>query len=1518
MRLLVCDNKKIEYYNIPNIVKDYFTINYEYGDNFETINLVAADDKWIIKSDKAMKITKNQMTLDTAELTEYTDYTIYLTGLDMNIHIYIVPDFEEYFMVPISNFKQITFGKTAGNVVGNNITNCVINENNGKYVITKTEENADLYVNKVNVKEAILNIGDVIFNNGIKIIWMDTSFKINNPNNTVSLNGLSFFNMEKQDTCIFSPVTESERNAKLFSDSNIFFHKPRFHSIIKEETVTLELPPEKDNSARMPMILSIGSSAVIGVVSSITGISALHDYLSGQMTFFDASLQFVMCILMLVGCIFFPIIMEKWQTRQKKKQEKLRQKRYKEYLGKKVETINKIIKNQEDILHENNITLEEIQKRIKNNSDSVWNREIIDDDFLTVRLGIGDLKAKLNVEIPKPGFSLYDDNLKDEVLAIAKNDYKTSNVPVTISLVKNKVTPFILGSTLRQNYIDAIMLQILYYYSAMDLKIIIFTNEENAKKWDYLKYSQYCFSSDREIRFFATNESEMLQISMYLEQEYDKRIETMQTANAENNNSDDDKTWYKNFSEYYLIITDTFKEIKNVPIVERIINSNINVGFSELIFETQLGNLPNRVDKFVEVQQNVSGIYSRSLNDDNQAQFKAEAAQFSDISEYMRILANIPIETKSTQKSLISYLNFLDMYKVGNISQLNILSRWSENSPINSLNAQVGIKEGNKPIGLDLHEKFHGPHGLIAGSTGSGKSEFIITYILSMAINYNPDEVQFVLIDYKGGGLAGAFENKETKVKLPHLIGTITNLDTSEMNRTLVSIQSEMKRRQRIFNEARDKLGESTIDIYKYQRLYREGKVSEPISHLFIISDEFAELKVQQPDFMDELVSTARIGRSLGVHLVLATQKPSGVVNDQIWSNSHFKVCLKVQTIEDSTELLRRPEASEIKETGRFYLQVGNNEIFELGQSAWTGANYTPTERYVKRIDDAIDFINNNGAIVKSINDEFNSVSNNSNGDQITNIVKYIYDLAKNDNYQFKSLWLPALPKDIYLGNLVKKYSYSQKAFSFEPIIGEYDKPAEQEQGLLTLDLNGKNTIIYGLPGSGKENLLSTLIYSACGSHRPDEINFYILDFGSGSLNVFNKMPHVGDIITSFEPEKVVAEFEYLEREIKRRKELFADYAGDYKQYCEKSGKTVPMIVTILNGYESFMENCGQYDDYFIHLLRDGSKYGIIFIMTVVSTNSVRTTLGEYFMNKILLQLPDKFDYQYILGAERGMVPSKLFGRGMIAIDEDVCEFQTAQIYLKDQTNDLIRETSKKCSLTYPNSAPSIKSLPKSIKVENMLKFTKSLDKIPIGYSMDKVILTYHDFMKNKINLIVGNNIIDDMNFMGAIIDIIDSLPNAHINLFDLISCVNTDGNMSYYSAAFTEPFKDIIANKKTDVTNVNIFLGIGDYKQQLLTGEIDLLSKILDNLKSYDNQVFIFIDDLSRINKVNTEDWFINLDHTNGIWYGPDVDSQEIFEIKELRNYDIIDSGKNVAYTIDNGEYVVVKTVGSSEEDRY
>lgn len=161
-------------------------------------------------------------------------------------------------------------------------------------------------------------------------------------------------------------------------------------------------------------------------------------------------------------------------------------------------------------------------------------------------------------------------------------------------------------------------------------------------------------------------------------------------------------------------------------------------------------------------------------------------------------------------------------------------------------------------------------------NNSSGKSEFLQTYILSLAVHYHPHEVAFLLIDYKGGGMAQPFKT------IPHLLGTITNINDSKnfSMRALASIKSELRKRQRLFDQ------NLVNHIDDYMELYKNKQVMEPMPHLFIISDEFAELKNEEPEFIKELVSAARIGRSLGVHLILATQKPGGIIDNQIWSNA--------------------------------------------------------------------------------------------------------------------------------------------------------------------------------------------------------------------------------------------------------------------------------------------------------------------------------------------------------------------------------------------------------------------------------------------------------------------------------------------------------------------------------------------------------------------------------------------------------------------------------------------------------
>ena len=356
------------------------------------------------------------------------------------------------------------------------------------------------------------------------------------------------------------------------------------------------------------------------------------------------------------------------------------------------------------------------------------------------------------------------------------------------------------------------------------------------------------------------------------------------------------------------------------------------------------------------------------------------------------------------------------------------------------------------------------------------------------------------------------------------------------MDRTLVSIDSEIKRRQKIFNEARDVLGESTIDIYKYQKFYKEGSLEEPMPHLFIICDEFAELKSQQPDFMDNLISVARIGRSLGVHLILATQKPSGVVNDQIWSNTKFRVCLKVQDESDSREMLKRTEAAYLKQAGRFYLQVGYDEYFALGQSGWCGAKYYPSNEIIKQVDKSINFIDCSGTIIKSIQAS-GGIKVEPQGEQLANIMNSIIEVSNQVNKKARKLWLDNIPEIIISDELEKKYNYSVEKYNVTAIIGEYDAPEKQEQGIVIYDfLKDGNTLIYGNDGSEREKLLDEIIYSSVKNFSVEELNYYIVDYGSELFRKYSNLPHLGGLVFLSDEEKFNNLFKMIKKEINNRK----------------------------------------------------------------------------------------------------------------------------------------------------------------------------------------------------------------------------------------------------------------------------------------------------------------------------------------------------------------------------------------------
>lgn len=1542
MRLYIQEKSNLLKYNLPAKVDGSLLFTYKSLDNDMdySINIDSLDGTWVLKSNGSINVIGSNGVVSDMQLHDYMCVPVSAVLRNGYTCIFCLPSIETSSSAfSVENVSQITIGRSADNniVYDQNMMfpkHAIIfkNESDGKWYVSTvvSDENCYLYLNTDRVLQpTLLSVGDVLFANGLRLVWMGSFFKLLMDRQLYKCNGL---NVSSSNAVVnnegYTEVSEADANIDLYKSDEYFSHTPRIRCVLETESISIEPPPNKFlKDDELPFILSIGTSLTMVGMASMNAYNIYSSINSKGATLISQLPGIVTCSTMIISSLLIPLLTKRWNKKLLIRKENSRQVKYDEYLRKKEKEIQIILEKQRQIIYENYGSISDCQDIVINRTRMLWSRKISDEDFIDVRLGIGSRPSYIEVFAPEEKFSLEDDALYDAVCAI-KNRYKRlQNIPITFSLKDDPVSAFILVSKFNDAFIDGIMLQLATYHSPVDLKIVVVTSEENKKKWDYVRYLPHCWSDDKQVRYFATNPEDLKTICQLLDEEYSTRKAKKEEREAEQQEKTKEKVEERAlYDSYYLIITDNYQMLKGFKFTNDLLDTQFNYGFSMLIIENEMKHLPKECQKFVCVNDSESGVFSEKIKENEMIQFNAEYENL-DMRFICNLLANIPISLKDAASQLPNMLPFLEMYNVGKIEQLNIRNRWATSDPISSLQAPVGVHKNGDLFKLDLHEKYDGPHGLIAGSTGSGKSEFIITYILSMAINYDPDEVQFVLIDYKGGGLAGAFENREQNIFIPHLVGTITNLDVSEMNRTLVSIESELKRRQQKFNEWREKTGESTMDIYKYQRLYRAGIIKEPISHLFIISDEFAELKSQQPEFMNQLISTARIGRSLGVHLILATQKPSGVVNDQIWSNSKFKVCLKVQSRADSMEMLKRPEAASIKETGRFYLQVGYDEYFDIGQSAWSGEKYKPVERIVKKNDTSIVFVNDVGEIIKRFDDVIKQDQEQKNyGDQLTNVVKYLQKIAVDDKRVLKKLWLPSLEKTIMHADLIKKYNFSYDD-GYGAVIGEYDAPWSQKQDIICLDLLKQgNLLIYGQPGSGKDNIISTIVYDLSLRKSPNDINFYIGDFGSEILRTLKSFPHVGDVFTIDELDKIQNLIKMLDKELDRRKKAYSDYGGSYEEYCKLTGNKEAVIVTALNNYENFLETYPRFYDIFTGLFRDGAKYGLLFIVTTTVSNAVRSKVAQCFYNKICLKMSNDFDYRELLGAPKGIVPADNYGRGVISIDgDDSCyEFQSVMISPKDSRTQFLKDVSSNLCSSYTTKAKKIPILPEVAYVDDVLYELKGLNCVPIGIEKDSLEVYVFSFMELKVNLIAAKSIRSHVYFIYALIREMLLIENVNVIIVDALNIYRGKyDNVTLYNDNLDEAFENIYYNVQNDQTstktNVYFCLGINEFKNNISSKYSEYFEELFKGVSKCHNNTFLFFDDSNNYKQLQLEKWYNeNVNNTFGIWLGEDIGVQVALGVMSLTIEDKQNIFPCIGYPIYQGKHMTIKYVvdGVDKED--
>lgn len=997
-------------------------------------------------------------------------------------------------------------------------------------------------------------------------------------------------------------------------------------------------------------------------------------------------------------------------TSQKKYKQECQERRqkYGDYIEKKKVEVTALRQKELDSLNDIYCDIEMDVDTALHFGRRLFERTLGDDDFLSVYLGRGSVKAKRQIDYKEQDTLEVGDELTDMPERIHDQFEYLDGAPVTVDMKDMNAVGIVGDEKLLYGMFKNFVVDIAVRHYYGDVKMFVLIDDE--KRYEWMKWLPH-LTNDNGLRNIVVDNESKNNIFENLYRELTWREQN------------------KIIPYHCVIFIINEFGIKNHPI-SRYIEKAASLGVTFVFFENREEELPLYCDEIVRLHSESKGEACLAEDRTTGQKFEYKMISDEDARAVAVKLAPVYCEEISLENSLRKNITLFELLHIFAASDLDLRQRWQDSKIYKTMEAPLGVNAKDEIVYLNLHEKAHGPHGLVAGTTGSGKSEILQTFILSAATMYHPYEIGFVIIDFKGGGMVNQFKS------LPHLIGAITNIDGNEVQRSLKSIKAELLKRQSVFAEA----GVNHID--KYIQLYKEGKATTALPHLVIIVDEFAELKAEQPEFMKELISAARIGRSLGVHLILATQKPSGVVDAQIWSNSKFKLCLKVQSREDSNEVLKTPLAAEIKEPGRAYLQVGNNEIFELFQSAYSGAPATMDESDGNK-EFSIFQLNMSGMKKLVYKREKKKSNSSEQKNQLDALVDYIASYCeKAEIPKLPDICMPPLPE-------ILRYPFDagQKVDSEElyASIGLLDDPDRQSQSTLRINVTSQNLVLIGSGQSGKTNVLQTIIRSLAETYSPQELNMYIVDFGSMVLRNFAELNQVGGVVCASEDEKLKNLFKLLNTELEMRKNKFAEMGvSSFTAYKEAGGRDIPQIVVFIDNLTGLREMYMQENDFLLPLCRDGVAVGISFIVANGQTNGIGYRYLNNFEGRMTLFCNETSEYSTVFEGCR-MRPQNLPGRALVQLNKSIYEIQIYIAFEGDKEYERVREIHKfverQNQIFAGQKAKIIPEIPKGLTlkyVENNYPAYLKEANLVLGVDYNTVLPTVLDLGKTEMLVLSG------------------------------------------------------------------------------------------------------------------------------------------------------------------------------------
>ncbi|MBN1264490.1 MAG: hypothetical protein JXA25_03295 [Anaerolineales bacterium] len=955
---------------------------------------------------------------------------------------------------------------------------------------------------------------------------------------------------------------------------------------------------------------------------------------------------------------------------------------------------------QKEALDYNFPSNDQISHWVLMNEGRIWERRKSDPDFLELRLGLGRRRTSFEIKSPRIEFPELAPPGSMRARDLVERYAWVDQVPITVALTGVPMLAVAGPMELRGAFIRSLLCQLAGLHAPADLSIAAIYQHRTANQWEWIKWLPHTGALlDNLPRIAYDNETGAALLSQLLEKLRENKDHP-----------------------YMLLVVEDAECLRESELFRVLLSGEKDLKVLVFFLSAHPSHIPAGFNAVVEILSDQQAEYKSGASAPpvifRQDQLDLEKADF--ISRKLASLKNYDVSQQSDLPESVRLLDLMDL----NLDTLDLKTRWQRlltDPP--QLEAIAGMRAGKRPLLLNLKQSAAGPHGLIAGTTGSGKSEFLLSLLTGLALNHHPHQVQFLLIDYKGGTAMSVLR------RLPHTIGLVTDLDGRQTIRTLQMLSGEMQRRERMLTDA------CVADIDKYH----QAGLKKPFPYLFIVIDEFAELRdrfrYDLGQVMDQFISVAQKGRALGVHLVIAMQKPEGVVNDRIRANMKFRICLRVERAEDSRNVLGTADAYLLPANppGRAYYRVGNFENYEQFQVARiAGVHQVGATSSAVDPDLSVYEICPDGSRVVLIQDtRLNQGAAETTGKHSTEaevLVQMAEKAAVEMGLQkLPGPWIEPLPERIGLGSLVeqffrkdmKEWNWEQKSKATP--VGLVDDPVNQRQFLYEVELSSGNMLIVGSPGSGRTTFLQTAVYSLAYVYPPDELHVHIIDFsGHKLLASFGDFPHIGGIYQAADEERVLKLLRFLTDVLNRRKQQFLERKvvglSAYNNQCPAEEREARLLI-VINNYIKFREQYPEDLSEWMHLIREGTAYGISFILT-----ADRPLMGremELIKKRVVLSLLEKSHYGILLGSK--LNTKKMLdipGRGYIS-GKDPLEVQIASPADGGEEHWIgwLNQIGTKMAESWRGTLPhDIKALPEKLGLWDLMKqYPEATDEGTIG-----------------------------------------------------------------------------------------------------------------------------------------------------------------------------------------------------------